>query len=252
MTLVLALFNPPVRLLGGGVLIVLTVGIIAGLVFRARSTNPAWLDASDLVIQSVVTWWLICAMFYLTIFAGIHLSLIIFTLISFMALREYVILIPTPRADRRICFWTFFLFTVLQYALLYIKWQGFMIVIPVYAFLIIPATIAFTGDAEGFLDRASRIQWGLMICVYCLSAAPALLILTIPGYGEHNEKLLLYLIVVAIASDVLQGELGKLGRHIVAADRTMTWEGFGAGALSAAVLGAALWCMTPFSIWASV
>jgi len=249
-----ALFDLPVSWLGLGVLGFLTVAIIAGLIFRASSTNPKYLDACDLVIQSVVTWWLICALFCLTIFAGIHTSMIIFTLITFIALREYVILIPTPRADRRMCFWTFFLFTILQYFLLYIKWQGFMIVIPVYAFLVIPAVIAFSGDAEDFLDRASRIQWGLMICVYCLSSAPALLILNIPGYGDNNEKLLLFLLIVALLGDLLQDRLSKLGDHYIAKhmNKDMTWEGFMGGAACSAVIGAALWWMTPFSISAAM
>ena len=54
-----------------------------------------------------------------------------------------------------------------------------MIVIPVYAFLFIPATMALAGDTRAFLERAAKIQWGLMICVYCLSYAPALLTLDI-------------------------------------------------------------------------
>jgi phosphatidate cytidylyltransferase len=252
--LVFALIEPSVHWLGGGVLASLTIAIIIGLIIRAMNPrNPGVLVATDIAIQRIVTWWLVCAIFYLTLFAGIFVSLIIFTLISFVALREYVILIPTPRADRTICFWTFLLFTLLQYFLLDIKWQGFMIVIPVYAFLVIPATLAFTGDPKSFLDRASRIQWGLMICVYCMSAAPALLILNIPGFGP-NEKLLLYLIVVGLLSDVLQEAWGKLvGRHLVApkVSRSLTWEGFAGGALSATVIGTALWWMTPFSIGAS-
>ncbi len=250
---VVALIDPSVSLLGGGVLALLTLAIIVGLIVRAMSTNAVVLDASDIWIQRVVTWWLICAVFCLTIFAGIRTSLIIFMLLSFIALREYVILIPTPRSDRSLYFWTFLLFTVLQYFLLSIKWQGFMIVIPVYAFLFIPALLAFSGDAETFLDRASRIQWGLMICVYCLSAAPALLILDIPGF-RSTELLLLYLLIVALLSDVLQDAWGKVfARHLIAphVSRTMTWEGFAGGTLTAAAIGAALWRMTPFSIWAS-
>lgn len=57
------------------------------------------------------------------------------------------------------------------------SYELFSIVIPVYAFLLIPARIALSGDSKRFLERIARIQAGLLICVYCLSYAPALLTL---------------------------------------------------------------------------
>ena len=72
----------------------------------------------------------------------------------------------------------FFLVTPLQYYLVAIEWYGlFSILIPVYAFLLLPVRSAAAGDCTNFLARTSEIQWGLMICVYCVSHAPALLIL---------------------------------------------------------------------------
>jgi phosphatidate cytidylyltransferase len=133
--------------------------------------------------------------------------------------------------------------------LLSLKWSGFVIVIPVYAFLFLPAIMAIAGDTRSFLERASKIQWGLMICVYCVSYAPALLTLDIHGYGP-NAKLLLYLVIVDQLSDVLQYVWGKLaGRHKIApaVSPNKTWEGFIGGALSATAIGTALWWMTPFT-----
>jgi phosphatidate cytidylyltransferase len=58
-------------------------------------------------------------------------------------------------------------------------WYGlYSILIPVYAFLFIPARIAMAGDYKRFLERTAKIEAGLLICVYCLSYAPALLTLT--------------------------------------------------------------------------
>jgi phosphatidate cytidylyltransferase len=48
-----------------------------------------------------------------------------------------------------------------------------------------------------------------MVCVYCVSCAPAIFLLNIPGYEGQNAKLLFYLIVVAQISDVLQYAWGK-------------------------------------------
>jgi phosphatidate cytidylyltransferase len=128
----------------------------------------------------------------------------------------------------------------------------FSIFIPVYAFLFIPLRTALAGDCDHFLERAAKVQWGLMACVYCLSHAAALLNLEIPGYVRQNAKLLVFLVAVVQLSDVFQYVWGKtLGRHKIAplVSPSKTWEGFIGGILSASALGAALWRVTPFKPW---
>src|SRR4029079_8652119 len=108
------------------------------------------------------------------------------------------------------------------------------------------------GDCEHFLERAAKIQWALMICVYCVSHAPALLNLQIPGYENQNAKLLLWFVLVTQISDVLQYCWGKtLGRRKIAptVSPNKTWEGFIGGVLSASLIGGALWRVTPFTFW---
>ena len=110
-----------------------------------------------------------------------------FGLISFWALREFITLTPTRPGDHRTLFWVFFLFTPLQFVLVGTGYYGlYSIVIPVYAFLFIPARIALAGDYKRFLERTAKIQAGLLICVYCLSYAPALL--TLPLTREAAER----------------------------------------------------------------
>jgi phosphatidate cytidylyltransferase len=190
------------------------------------------------------------AIFAFTVLIGPIGSLILFGLLSFLALREFITLVPTRRGDHRVLFWSFFIFTPLQYYLIAIHWYGmFAILIPVYAFLFVPTRMAIAGDTQSFLERASKIQWGLMVCVYCLSYAPALLMLDIPHYAP-NAKLMLYLVIVDQLSDVLQYVWGKLaGRHKIApsVSPNKTWEGFVGGVLSATLIGTGLWWMTPFS-----
>ena len=89
-----------------------------------------------------------------------------------------------------------------------------------------------------------------MVCVYCISHVPALLMLTIPGCDL--TLLIVFLILVAEASDVLQYVWGKLlGRHKIAphVSPSKTVEGFVGGVLSATALGTGLWWMTPFHPW---
>ncbi len=233
-----------------GVLGLLALSSLTGLVLKAVIRKPEAQATISNLNARIGAWWIMSAIFALTLVIGPIGSLVLFGLMSFLALREYVTLLPTRRADHRTLFWAFFIFTPLQYFLIGIQWYGmFAILIPVFAFLFVPARLAIAGDTEAFLERASTIQWGLMICVYCLSYTPALLMLQIPGYGRP-AKLMLYLVLVDQLSDVMQYVLGKmLGRHKIApvVSPNKTWEGFVGGVLSATAIGTALWWMTPFT-----
>jgi phosphatidate cytidylyltransferase len=192
-----------------------------------------------------------CAVFAIALATGGLGSVVLFGLVSFLALREFVTLTPTRPGDHRALFAAFFVLAPLQYVLVGIQWYGlFSILIPVYGFLFIPSRIVVTGDVEVFLTRAATIQWGLMVCVYCVSHAPALLMLQIPGYEGQNAKLLFYLILVVQVSDVLQYVWGKTtGKRPIAphVSPNKTWEGFVGGVGSATLIGALLWWATPFT-----
>ena len=71
-----------------------------------------------------------------------------------------------------------------------------------------------------------------------------------PGYGLPNALLLLYLMVVVQISDVFQYVFGKLfGRTRLspAVSPSKTVEGLVGGGLTAILIGAALFRITPFS-----
>ena len=130
--------------------------------------------------------------------------------------------------------------------------MGFSILIPVYAFILVPTRSALAGDSEHFLERTAKIQWALMVCVYCVSHVPALLTLQIKGYEGQNAKLLLFFVLVVQISDVLQYVWGKLfGKHAIVPtiSPNKTVEGFWGGVLSATGIGTALWWATPFTWW---
>ncbi len=158
---------------------------------------------------------------------------------------------PTRRGDHEALFWCFFIILPVQYLLVGIQWYAvFVIFIPVYAFLFIPARVAIAGDTHHFLERSAKIQWSLMMAVYCVSHAPALLMLSIPGYSGQNIKLVLFMMIVVQISDVLQYVFGKLwGKRPIVPKLSpnKTVEGFVGGILSASLVGAGLWWITPFN-----
>ena len=246
-----AIHDAKLAWLYGGVVFLLVVSTLIGRWLKRRRKGEASRATIENVNARIRAWWKMCAIFALAILVGRVGSLILFGLISFLALREYMTLVPTRRGDHRTLFWSFFVIMPLQYFLIGIQWYGFFaIMIPVLAFVYVPTRIAIAGDTSHFLERAAKIQFGIMVCAYCLSHAPALLLLKIPGYEGQDARLLLYLVIVDQMSDVLQFVWGKLiGRNKIAwrVSPNKTWEGFFGGVLSATALGAALWWATPFT-----
>jgi len=229
------------------IVILLAVATVLGWILNR--TRPS--RAVTNLVERVATWWWMVAIVALAAWLGKPGVTVLFGSLSFLALREFLTLVPTARADHGTLIWSFFIFTPIQYSFLWFDWYGmFSIFIPVYAFLFLPIRAAVAGDTRNFLERTSRTQWGLMTCVYCLSHAPALLLLKIPGFDGHQMNLLVYLLLVVESSDVFQYVWGKLlGRRKVAPNLSpnKTWEGLVGGILSATAIGTALYQVTPFS-----
>lgn len=237
----------------GGVITLLVISSVIGWVLaRGKGGESKTIVNLNARIRA---WWGMVAVFSLAMATGGLGSFILFGIMSFLALREVITLTPSRPGDHRALFWAFFIITPLQYWLVAIDWYGlFTILIPVYAFLFIPLRSVLAGDCERFLERAAKIQWALMICVYCVSHAPALLTLNIPGYEGQNGKLLFYFVLVVQLSDVMQYVWGKtMGRRKIAplVSPNKTVEGFIGGVATTSLIGAGLWWATPFTPWQS-
>jgi phosphatidate cytidylyltransferase len=238
-----------------GIVMVLTAATAVGQGLRARAHTAARMAAMANLNARIASWWAMCTVVLGSLLIGPIGAVLLFALLSGGALREYFSLTPTRRGDHRVLVLVFFIAIPVQYWLVAARWYGlFAILIPVYGLLCLSAAAALAGDTVRFLERIARIQWGLMVCVYGVSHAPALLMLDIPGYAGQNAKLLLYLILVVESSDVLQYIWGKLcGRHPIAptVSPSKTVEGFVGGIATATLLGAVLSPITPFTPWQS-
>ena len=234
----------------GGVLALLIVGSIAGWILGRRVTSDRGRATVDNINARIRAWWIMALIFVFALATGRIVSILLFTFISFLALREFVTLAPTRPGDHRALFWSFFIVTPLQYGLVWMEWYGlFSILIPVYVSIFLAIRTTLAGDTEHFLERSAINQWGLMICVYFLSHVPALLMLRIPGYENQNAKLMFFLVLIVQLSDVLQFVWGKsVGSRpvAIAISPNKTWEGLIGGVVSATAAGAALWWATPF------
>jgi phosphatidate cytidylyltransferase len=236
-----------------GVVVALAGATTVGQVMRWRVATPAARTTVVNINARIRSWWVMTAVYTVATLFGRSGAVLLFACVSIVALREFVTLIPSRRADRGALLFCFFICLPLQYVLLAASAHGlFSIFIPVIGFLCLSACTAMSGDTARFLERIADAYWGLMVCVYCVSHAPALLMLEIPAYAGQDAKLLFFLLVVTETSDVLQYIWGKLcGRHAIApaVSPNKTVEGFLGGVGCATLLGAALFWMTPFTPW---
>ena len=236
-----------------GIGVVLFVASLAGYALKrvvAKGQPHATIDNLN---DRIKAWWVMVLVIGCAFLFGKNGVIFLFLFISFASLREFMSLTYTRSGDYLALAASFFIVLPLQYLLIYVGWYGlYSIFIPVYVFLLLPIIAALSSDITHFLERGAKIQWGLMICVYCISHVPALLMLDIPGYEGRNALLICFLILVVQMSDVLQYVWGKLfGKRKVAPELSpsKTVEGFVGGVASASLLGAAMWWITPFEVW---
>ena len=195
--------------------------------------------------QRIGSWWIMLAVFGLAMVIAPWAAVLLFAFISFLGLKEYLSLIPTRRADRRVLFWAYLAIPI-QYYWVYDEWYGmFIIFIPVYMFLLLPLRMMLIGQTEGFLRAAGTLHWGLMTIVYCLSHAAFLLVLRLQENPENaiGPGLFLYVVALTQLNDVLQFVWGRtLGRHkiVPAVSPKKTWEGFLGGAATTLALAVLL------------
>ncbi|RZL55716.1 MAG: hypothetical protein EOP70_09085, partial [Variovorax sp.] len=188
-------------LLFGGVLGVLLLASAIGALLRWRVAHGQPHAVIDNLNSRVNAWWVMVGVIGLAFAFGKGGVIVLFWLISFYALREFMTLAYTRRGDHAAIAVAFFIALPVQYFLIWIEWYGlYSIFIPVYAFLVLPILAAVGGDTQRFLERTSKVQWGLMISVFCISHVPALLTLPIAGFEGRNLLLIAFLVIGSVRS----------------------------------------------------
>ncbi len=237
-------------LFGALVILLGIASAVATLLARRPGDEKKAASRANLTAR-INAWWVMVGILAVAFLAGSTMTLILFALASFFALREFITLTPSRPGDRLPLSLAFFVVLPLQFVLIGTARYGiFAIFIPVYAFLLLPSIAALRSDIDDFLSRSAKQQGGLMVTVYCLSHAPALLMLEIPGQAGRSALLLFYLLLVVQMSDVMQYVFGKLfGRTKIApvVSPSKTVEGFVGGGLAATAIGGAMWWITPFT-----
>jgi len=239
-----------------GILAVLMVASITLAVLRRARPDTDFTELG----QRIRSWWVMAIVFTVAVLVDRTVSLVFLGFTSFLALKEYLSIIPTRRADRRVLFWAYLAIPA-QYLWVGMEWYGmFIVFIPVYMLLLLPLPMLVIGRTEGFLRAVGTLHWGLMMTVFSLSHMAFLLVLPGPGGGAENDPggagLLLFLVLLTQFNDVAQYLWGKLlGRRpvIPRVSPNKTVEGLIGGVLTTVVLAALLapW-LTPFALPAAL
>lgn len=209
--------------------ILLISGVLALLLAATTATEylrrrPSGVDASTLATcrSRLNAWWLLFGSLICALLLGTIATVFLFGAISFWAMREYLTLTPTRPADHRTLVGVFFVLTPLQFILVGLNPDWFESVfgvgtypvysamIPTLAFLVLPAGVAASGDPKFFLERIAKLQVGLLICVYCLSYAPALLTTNLPNAKPTPN------VLEVEAVDLEEKVVGTIERSLVA------------------------------------
>jgi phosphatidate cytidylyltransferase len=238
-----------ILLLTFGVIVLLTLLTLLGEILRALlpqgQTNPV----VETFMTRVHTWWTIVILLSLAVLSGQIAILLLFAFASFAALREFLTYATKRRADHLSLALGAFVILPLQYVFVGLGWTGLHTVfIPVYAFLLLPIVSALRGDPDRFLVRVAEMQWGLMICVFCISHVPALMTYAMPDGSDRSVLLIVFLVMVVQVGDLVDYYVGRrFGRRKIAPGLSpKTVEGVMTGIAAAALVGAALSWITPF------
>ena len=214
-------------------LVVATAGLRSLLKYTDFGVDPAIIEAFRPRIR---TWWILFGLLACVFFIGPIATIIFFFFLSVTILREYITLTPKSPADHQTLFWIYLFFTPLQFALVgvnpdrfeqatgFMPYQVFSVLLPGYVFLILPGMMAISGDPKRFLERTAKLQLGLIVCVYSLSYAPALLTLDLPnGQAIHEPP------AATVLNQPLEGTvietLGSAGEAVEFQQTTLIDEG---------------------------
>jgi predicted CDP-diglyceride synthetase/phosphatidate cytidylyltransferase len=198
------------RILILGLAFVLALLVVGSALARLMPMLRPGKDFAELKAR-VRSWWVMAALLAAALMSGWQAATVLFAVVSFLALKEFLSLAPLRKEDRLVLL-AVYLAAVVSYVQI---WNDdyilFLIFIPVWTFLVLPFLMACAGQTRGFLATAATLVWALIVCVYNLGYAA--LLTRIPDHQAGPAQaagLLFFLLVATELNDVMQYVTGKL------------------------------------------
>jgi phosphatidate cytidylyltransferase len=234
-----------------GILIIVSVTAFL-LTFReqADAHDEAWHAELKNFRRLLATSWFMVVVFWMAWAMGDTMATLLFALLAFFALREFITLSPTRRGDHRSLVLAFFIVLPIQFWLVRTEhFDLFTVFIPVYVFLAIPVVSALAGDTQRFLERNAKLQWGIMVCVYGMSHVPALLLLDFKNYEGKGAFLVFFLVTVVQTCMLVQHIVTRRLKRPPSAPEvssSFNWYSWLLGMIVGSFVGGVLSFITPF------
>ncbi len=233
-----------------GILVAVSAAAFLLTFRRRRADDESWQAELKHFRRLLGTSWIMVVVFWIAWAAGESVATLLFALIAFFALREFITLSPTRRGDHRSLILAFFVVLPIQFWLVSTRrFDLFTVFIPVYVFLAIPVVSALAGDTQRFLERNSKLQWGIMVCVYGMSHVPALLLLEFKAYQGKSAFLVFFLVFVVQTCMLVQHVAARRLKRPPSApevSKSFNWSTWLLGMAGGSVAGGLLSFITPF------
>lgn len=231
--------------------LLIAIGTSYGQWAVRRATSTEQIERIRVLNSRVRAGWWLILIFAIAFWGGMNFLLVVFAFISFLTFREFVALTPTKVSDHWALVVSFYIVIPLQYLLIGLdQYLLFTLFIPVYLFLLLPVLMSIGHDNELFLERVAKIQWGLMLSVYCVSHAPALMNFEIVRFGSSASLMLLFFLLIVFIGDLFVVMASSFfGGKTLRDNPHKTMKGIAVGGFAAILLGYALFWMTPFRTW---
>ncbi len=237
----------------GAIYGVLLIGTVAAYVMSARAADAGPTE----LVQRIRSWWVMITLVVVALALGPTGVILLFAFISYIALREYLSIIPSRKEDRLVIFLAYFVIPANTLLIWFDHYGIFVIFVPIYVFLLFPFVMALIGQVKHFLTFMGTLHWGLMTSVYNISYVAYLMML--PPEGNPNgggAALVVFVLAVTQFNDVAQYVWGKLigaPKIIPKVSPNKTWAGFLGGlATTTAVAFVVAPLLTPFNWWQSL
>ncbi|MEM6902143.1 MAG: phosphatidate cytidylyltransferase, partial [Pseudomonadota bacterium] len=212
-----------------GAVVVLSLATVLTLILQKRKGKA---KTAELTAR-ILGWWIIFGFLTPVLFGPPVVGVIVLALIAFLALREYASIMPLRAADRWALALAYLAVPVQTWFIINMQYGFFIILVPVYLFMILPVALVLMGETQRFIVSLGTLHWGVMMAVYALGHAAFLLMLPEmrdgPSGAGDGLGLLLLLFIITGGNDVAQYCWGKLlGRHKIVpqVSPNKTWEGF--------------------------
>jgi phosphatidate cytidylyltransferase len=242
--------SPEVLWVLAGIAALLAVATLVAQLLKRRRPQA---DYSELT-QRIHAWWVMVAIFAVALGLGSRWSIGFFAFVSFLALKEYLSLIPTRRSDRRVLFWAYLTIPAQYWWIARGDFAMFTLFVPVWGLFIVSTRLVLVQETHDFLRAVGTLQWGMMTMVFALSHVAYLLVLPAQSGGPGDgASLVVYLVLLTELNDVAQYVWGKsLGKRKIVPKVSpgKTFEGLLGGIVTTTVTAVLLApLLTPLDRW---